>query len=208
LVDPLASVPSEEDDIVYSVLGFNGTTITHIFHWRHLSNVLADGVSGVLPVADKYLAAPDDLPSMPGGRNPTESNGTPSLFTSEGPDADTGTDVVGSDAERGVNFDPIVLAGIDLPVVSGSDYLAYYFYYDEYDELVKTVYPTGAYDRVTCAPLAAIGDVKQSYARVFHLFTRNLFGSGHDHLYRSGFVGDHCQAGGCDDYSALPGCEF
>lgn len=178
LTNPLPVSPTDDADIEYTMPGFNGASITYTFHWRHLSETLAPGVSGVLPMADEYLPDPGGTPTLPSGTNAPASNSTPSLFQSYYDESDVWTDVVGHNQEREANFDPIVLAGIDLP-----NNLTYQFYYNEYAELTKTIYPTGAYDTVTFAVLPPIGDVRQPYAQAVRGVTERKLspsGSGSD----------------------------
>jgi RHS repeat-associated protein len=149
IANPLPATPTV-GDFQYSLpglAGVNGGQQTYTFKWRRL----ADSRTGTPPlryVADHYLPNPNTAPG-PGNMPQQQSSGTTFFQTGYSYNNDNGlnqstylpTVVVGRGQTGGYLFDPVVLAEIVLP--NGTSYK---FSYNEYAELDKLVYPTGAYE--------------------------------------------------------------
>jgi RHS repeat-associated protein len=151
----------------YSIPGFaqstspnSSVTISYTLKFSNLSDVLLPDVQGqtLKPMGDYYLSSPAAAPG-PGNlpQGPLTSGST--MFTSsyaspDDPDenAHDFTYLVGRGQSGTGNFNPVVLAEIDLP--NGQNYK---FSYNAYGELDKVIYPTGGYQRYQYGTVSAIG---------------------------------------------------
>lgn len=114
-------------DTTYSIPGFGSGTVDYQMHWRKLSD------TGIISSdeTDQTLRYKGDAT---GSCTPMTS-GLASLFPSQ--------DVQGEMVmKQGAVFNPVVLSQIELP--NGQTYT---FKYNVYGEIVKIIYPTGAYER-------------------------------------------------------------
>jgi hypothetical protein len=142
-------------DYPYSLPGMSGP---YTLKFRNLSTVLLPDVSGQArkPIGDYYLPSPGAPPSSSNFPQGPLATGT-TMFSSaysdveDPPDERTYTYVVGRGQSGNENFDPVVLAEIDLP--NGQSYR---FWYNAFGELDKVIYPTGAYQRYQYGPVAAV----------------------------------------------------
>ena len=121
--------------------------------FQNLSSTLSPGSPDRKPISDYYLPGPGSVPAP---------SGAAGLFAStppENPDlGNVETYVVGRGQTGGEQFDPVVLAEIDLP--NGQSYK---FTYNIYGEIDKVVYPTGGYHRYEYATVATIGGAAAPY---------------------------------------------
>jgi RHS repeat-associated protein len=113
---------STSSDTTYTPPGLGGTgNMTYTFRWRSMSTV---------------LSANQTLKSI-GTQNPYSSQTCTGLFSNT-----FNTTRVGPTTSGCGVFNPIVLAEIEMP--GGGTYK---FFYNEYGEIAKVIYPTGAYER-------------------------------------------------------------
>jgi RHS repeat-associated protein len=145
---PLPASPSY-GDFNYVVPGRNGGTVTYIFKWRNLSDVLTPDGQGqtpaLKPVGDHYLPNPGQPPTDSDGNNFPQPVSGSTLFYSDYSDDmqdSSYTYIVGQGQGSSSLFNPIVLSEIVLP--NGQSYK---FSYNINGEIDKVVYPTGAYQR-------------------------------------------------------------
>jgi RHS repeat-associated protein len=148
---PLAGSPG---DYTYSLPGVNGTSVTYTLRWKSLSDVLEpDPETGVTPTlkyaGDYYTTGTPSITNLPQPQSP-------SLFQSNETNPDLGTYdyVIGSQTV----FNPVVLSEIDLP--NGTSYK---FTYNEYGEIVKTVYPTGGFEECKYDKITPVDNVSAPY---------------------------------------------
>lgn len=146
--EPLPASPSY-GDFNYVVPGRNGGTVTYIFKWRNLSDVLTPDAQGqtpaLKPVGDHYLPNPGQPATNSDGNNFPQPVSGSTLFYSDYAldESDSSyTYVVGRGQGTGSFFNPTVLSEIVLP--NGQSYK---FTYNVYGEIDKVVYPAGAYQR-------------------------------------------------------------
>jgi RHS repeat-associated protein len=148
-------------DYTYSlpgIAGVNGSLITYTLKFRSLSDVFLADVSGQTqkPIADRYLPNPYADPTSWNGGNFPQGPGSSYLFASAYTDPEeteqSYVHVVGRGQSGFTNFNPVVLAEIDLP--NGQNYR---FFYNAYGELDKVIYPTGGYQRYQYGPVSTIG---------------------------------------------------
>jgi hypothetical protein len=147
LTMPWPANPQAGMDYQYSVPGLNGNSVTYIFKFRQLSSALSPNSPALKPVGDWYLPNPN----LPPGDYNTANNPvaqSPSMFQSRYTDPDeldyrTYTQLIGRQQMGNTNFNPVVLTEIVLP-----NNLSYKFSYNNYGELDKIIYPSGAYQRV------------------------------------------------------------
>lgn len=160
IVNPLPpTTPDQPQEYSYNLPGLNGTLLPYTFKWKNLSQVLTQEVGQPQPslkyMASHYLPLNETSPNSPPSDSTQANFPRPqstqyeSLFHSEfpwNPDEEytVPTLVVGKGAlgTGGRLFDPVVLAEIVLP-----DGTSYKFTYNNYGELDKIVYPTGAYEK-------------------------------------------------------------
>ncbi|HNU09028.1 MAG TPA: RHS repeat protein, partial [Pyrinomonadaceae bacterium] len=117
--------------------GFDGDTYDIDFTWDSLSNSF-DGTSYSTAFSSDIYC---------NGNQETSATGN-HLFTN----SDAAVRVCGpGTTSQGPNFDPVVLKQITLP--NGQ---SYQFRYDPYGEIVRVIYPTGAYERFAYAQIAAL----------------------------------------------------
>ena len=169
--NPLPADPQAQD-YNYAIPGLGGALRSYVFKWRNLADVLtpqAGSTPALKYVASHYLPNPNlDPTSSNGGNFPQLQNGNQALFYSVEVPAEDETDpppypvpvlVVGNGQPGGQLFNPVVLAEIVLP-----DGSSYKFTYDEYGELDKVVYPTGAYEQYDYDSIVSfIDERKQPY---------------------------------------------
>jgi RHS repeat-associated protein len=153
-------------DYSYSVAGVGGAQRWYTLKFRYLSDVFVADVAGQSqrPISDYYLPNPGSTPTSQGSSNFPQPSGTATLFNSDFSDPDESlqsyTYVVGRGQAGAANFNPIVLAEIDLP--NGQ---SYHFYYNAYGELDKVIYPTGGYQRYQFSTVATIGSNTVPYTQ-------------------------------------------
>ena len=155
-------------DYSYSVPGFgtSSSSITYMLKFRNLSDVFLADVSGqtLKPIADHYLPNPNAAPTNWNGGNFPQGPGSSYLFASAYTDPDeteqSYVHVVGRGQSGFTNFNPVVLAEINLP--NGQNYR---FFYNAYGELDKVVYPTGGYQRYQHGSVSAIGFSNVPYSQ-------------------------------------------
>src|SRR5712691_1654261 len=153
-------------DYVYSLPGIGSTSMTYTLKFRNLSDALLPDVAGqtLKPMGDYYL--PNSYIPPSGGnfpQGPLGDVGT-TLFASDYTDPDYSnqsyTYVVGRGQLGNTNFNPVVLAEIDLP--NGQSYR---FSYNAFGELDKVIYPTGGYQRYQYSTVTTIGIATQPYVQ-------------------------------------------
>jgi RHS repeat-associated protein len=131
----------------YAVPGVNGTNITYTLKFKNLADALTQGSPARLPVGDYYLPNPSQTPGDYNSSNFTQPTQGASMFVSGYSDPDeldyqSYTRVIGRGQTGNTAFNPVVLAEIVLP--NGQSYK---FSYNNFGELDKVTYPTGAYQR-------------------------------------------------------------
>ena len=171
--NPLPANPQAQD-YNYSIPGLAGTPRSYIFKWRRLADVLTPQ-GGSTPslryAASHYLPNPAIPPTDSNGGNfPQPQSANQSLFQSVyvPPEDETNMPpypvpvlVVGNGQSGGQLFNPVVLAEVVMP-----DGSSYKFTYDEYGELDKVVYPTGAYEQYDYDPMISdLDQQKQPYVQ-------------------------------------------
>ena len=144
-------------DYSYSLPGVNGSSVNYTLKFRYLSDALAAGSPGLIPMGDYYLPSPGSPPTNEGGGNFPQPTGTSSMFYSDysdgsGDNQSTYTYVVGRGQSGASAFNPAVLSEIVLP--NGQSYR---FWYNNYGELAKVIYPAGGYQRYSFSQVPTIG---------------------------------------------------
>ena len=145
-------------DYSYSLPGFS---TPYTLKFRGLSAALSPGSPAQMPMSDYYLPQPYAEPNNQGDTNFPQPIQAASLFMSAWLDEDNPssyTYVVGRGQSGAGAFDPVVLAEIVLP--NGQSYK---FSYNNYGELSKVIYPTGAYQRYDYSQVPTIGWVNPPY---------------------------------------------
>ena len=136
----------------------------YVFRFKNLSDadVLVPGTPGLRVVSSHYLPIPAQTPTGPGGNNFPQPNQGPSLFHADYADDEATLEslVVGRGQAHNQLFDPVVLTEVILP-----NGLSYRFYYNEYGEISKVVYPTGGYDQYTYNQVDAAADLRPPYSQ-------------------------------------------
>jgi RHS repeat-associated protein len=150
----------------YAIPGLNGTTITYTLKFKNLADALSTNSPARLPVGDFYLPNPSQAPGDYNSSNFTQATQGSSMFVSGMSDPDqmdyqTNTRVIGRGQVGSTPFNPVVLAEIDLP--NGQSYK---FSYNNFGELDKIIYPTGAYQRYQYAAVPALGNPLVPYPQV------------------------------------------
>src|ERR1043166_1170158 len=150
----------------YAIPGLNGTTITYTLQFKNLADALSTNSPARLPVGDFYLPNPSQAPGDYNSSNFTQATQGSSMFVSGMSDPDqmdyqTNTRVIGRGQVGSTPFNPVVLAEIDLP--NGQSYK---FSYNNFGELDKIIYPTGAYQRYQYAAVPALGNPLVPYPQV------------------------------------------
>ena len=153
---PWPASPQAGTSYEYSVPGLNGSSVTYTFKFAQLSSALSPNSPALKPVGDWYLPNP----SLPPGNYNTANNPqpqSPSMFQSRYTDPDeldyrTYTQVIGRLQPGNTNFNPVVLTEVVLP-----NNLSYKFTYNNYGELDKIIYPSGAYQRYEYGPVPSLG---------------------------------------------------
>ncbi|MFN0277216.1 MAG: RHS repeat-associated core domain-containing protein [Pyrinomonadaceae bacterium] len=157
--NPLPATPTV-GDIPYSLpglAGVNGGLQTYIFRWKMLADARTAGAGGLPPalryVADHALPQPNNPPDTDWNMPQSQPQNAGIFFKTDRTwqNGDNGlnwatelpTVVVGRHQTGGVLFNPVVLTEIVLP----DGIASYKFSYNEYGELDKVIYPTGAYER-------------------------------------------------------------
>lgn len=144
----------------YNLPGVNGTTTTYKLRWTYLSVALeADPVTGVVPglhyMSGQYVSGTPSYTNKPlGVADPDPEH---HLFhTTENWETwdVTYNYVVGSQYQ----FNPVVLKEIILP-----NGLSYKFGYNEYGEITKVTYPTGAYEQYQYGPIKTVKSLSEPY---------------------------------------------
>src|ERR1051325_3979755 len=175
---PWPSNPQAGVNYQYSVPGFNGNPVTYTLKFAQLSSALSPNSQALIPVGDWYLPNP----SLPPGDYNTSNNPQPqsssSMFHSAYTDPDeldyrTYTQVIGRGQPGNTNFDTVVLTEVVLP-----NNLSYKFSYNNYGEIDKIIYPSGAYQRYEYGWVAALGYPVAPYGATRGLKNRWLSASG------------------------------
>ena len=145
-------------DYNYSLPGVNGSSINYTLKFRNLSDALLSGSPALVPMGDYYLPNPSAPPTSQGGSNFPQATGTsPTMFYSDCSDGtcenqSTYTYVVGRGQSGASAFNPVVLSEIVLP--NGQSYR---FWYNNFGELAKAIYPTGGYQRYSYSQVPTMG---------------------------------------------------
>jgi RHS repeat-associated protein len=147
----------------YSVKGVGTTTIDYTLKFKNLADALTPDSPALLPVGDYYLPHPDQAPGNWNSGNFTQPTQGASMFASgfsdpEELDSTSYTQVIGRGQPGNAPFNPVVLAEIVLP--NGQSYK---FSYNNYGELDKVIYPTGAYQRYKYGLVPAFGNPPVPY---------------------------------------------
>jgi hypothetical protein len=143
-------------DYTYSLPGIGGTSISYTLKFRNLADVFLPDVANqtLKPMSNYYLPNPSATPGP--GNLPQGPLTSGTLFAAGWADPDDTSNahnftyVVGRGQAGSANFNPVVLAEIDLP--NGQSYR---FSYNGYGELDKVIYPTGGYQRFAYGQVAA-----------------------------------------------------
>lgn len=134
--------PQSSSDTSYTLPGFDGGSSTYTFRWRAMSTIRSD---------------PTNQPLAPiGFRNPYDNTICGGLFWNSG-----GNTRVGPVDSACTGFDTIVLSEIELP--NGAKYK---FLYNQYGEITKIIYPTGAYERFRYEQVDALDPLNEPYAQI------------------------------------------
>jgi YD repeat-containing protein len=162
---PWPTNPQANQDYSYVVPGFNGGTTTYILKFRQLSASLTSGSPALMPVGDFYLPNPSQPASDYNGSNYVVATTGASMFHSDWTDPDqmdmrTYTQVIGRNQTGNTNFDPVVLSEIVLP-----NNQSYKFSYNNYGELDKIIYPSGAYQRYQYGTVPSLGSPAVPYGQ-------------------------------------------
>jgi len=177
----------QAQDYTYNMPGFENNPVPIIFRFKTLANALTP-VNGLPPalkvVGTQYLPNPSAAPTGPSGGNYPQLNQTPTLFYADvdnaDPDALMQTWIVGRNQPGNTVFNPVVLTDIIYP-----NGLSYKFSYNEYGEIDKVIYPTGAFEQYTYVPFFPIGDVRTPYSQANRCVTSRKIspsGTGNDLL--------------------------
>lgn len=174
---PWPANPQAGVDYQYSVPGFNGNPVTYTLKFAQLSSALSPNSAALMRVGDWYLPNP----SLPPGDYNTANNPqpqSPSMFHSAYTDPEeldyrTYTQVIGRGQPGNTNFNPVVLTEVVLP-----NNLSYKFSYNNYGEIDKIIYPSGAYQRYEYGWVAALGYPVIPYGASRGLKNRWLSASG------------------------------
>ena len=178
-------------DYTYSLPGINSTSIVYTLKFRNLSQVLSPGSPALKPIGDYYLPYATSAPTNWDSYNFPQPTGVSSMFYSDYSDMEqenSYTYVLGRGQWGASVFDPVVLAEIVLP--NGQNYK---FYYNNYGELDKVIYPTGGYERFAHATTWALGQVSFPYTQASRGFASrwlspNGTGGTDESLWTYGFV--------------------
>lgn len=140
---PSLTPPQSSGDTTYTLPSFDGSTSTYTFRWRAMSTIRSDAMNQPLaPI---------------GFRNPYNPQiCSDSLFWNSA--ADTR---IGPIDMNCTGFDTIVLSEIELP--NGGKYK---FQYNQYGEITKVIYPTGAYERFRYEQVDALDSMNEPYAQL------------------------------------------
>ena len=151
-------------DYSYSLPGVDGSSKVYTIKFRSLSEVLTPGNPGLSVLADYYLPNPSSPPTGSGGANFPQTNSSGALFRSAYSDPEETTQsytyVVGRGQQAFATFNPTVLSEIVLP--NGQKYQ---FSYNNFGELDKAIYPTGAYQRYQYGTVPSIGLFTDPYVQ-------------------------------------------
>lgn len=139
----------------YNLPGVNGTTTTYKLRWAYLSVALeADPETGVVP--ELSYAGGHYISGTPTYTNPPQPLPTPQLFSStESLNGFEGWDYVIASQNL---FNPVILKEIILP-----NGLSYKFGYNEYGEITKVTYPTGAYEQYKYGQIKTVKSLSAPY---------------------------------------------
>ena len=168
---PWPTSPQAGQDYSYQLPGFGGnSSITYTLRWKYLADALTpDPNTGQpptrKPIAYDYLPYPNLPPTNYQGNNHPISLGgwgseRPSLFISDGDEEAPYTIVVGKGQVQNALFNPVVLTEIVLP-----NGLSYKFSYNNYGEMGKIIYPTGAFEMYQVSEVPTTGDVVTPFAQ-------------------------------------------
>ena len=154
----------------YAIPGVNGTTITYTLKFKNLADALTPNSPPLKPVGDYYLPNPAQPPGDYNSSNFTQATQGASMFVSglsdfEEIDYQTNTRVIGRGQVGSTVFDPVVLAEIVLPALNGV-VQSYKFSYNNFGELDKVIYPSGAYQRYQYNVVPALGEPLVPYPQV------------------------------------------
>ncbi|MEO8649244.1 MAG: RHS repeat-associated core domain-containing protein [Acidobacteriota bacterium] len=193
--NPLATVPTTEDDLTYDFPGLSGVNEgvqSYTFKWRELEDSLTPTPSGtpsLKTLASDYLPNPSAAPTDSDQTNYPQQQGSSyqSLFhtaevsyeSGEEPTVVVPTLVVEQGVGEGHLFNPIVLSEIVLP-----DGTSYKFGYNVYGEVDKVTYPTGAFDQYAYLSTITVAEgFREPYSQTDRNITsrkQSIDGSGND----------------------------
>lgn len=148
-------------DYTYSLPGYNGGTLTYTMKFRSLSQVLSPGSPALKPAGDYYLPNPALPPTDYNSNNFPQPTGTDAMFISDYADFEQTTSytyVIGRGQSGTSVFNPVVLAEIVLP--NGQ---RYQFFYNNYGEIDKVIYPTSGYQRYQYNTVPSLSSVQVPY---------------------------------------------
>ena len=154
---PWPSNPQAGVNYQYSVPGFGGNPVTYTLKFAQLSSALSPNSGALTPVGDWYLPNPSLPPGDYNTANNPQPQSSPTMFHSAYTDPDeldyrTYTQVIGRGQPGNTNFNTVVLTEVVLP-----NNLSYKFTYNNYGEIDKIIYPSGAYQRYEYGWVAALG---------------------------------------------------
>ncbi len=154
---PWPANPQAGVNYQYSVPGFNGNPITYTLKFTQLSSALSPNAAALIPVGDWYLPNPSLPPGDYNSANNPQPQSTSTMFHSAYTDPEeldyrTYTQVIGRGQPGNTNFNTVVLTEVVLP-----NNLSYKFSYNNFGELDKIIYPSGAYQRYEYGPVASLG---------------------------------------------------
>jgi RHS repeat-associated protein len=154
---PWPANPQAGVNYEYSVPGFNGNPVTYTLKFAQLSSALSPNSAALIPVGDWYLPNPSLPPGDYNSANNPQQQSTSTMFHSAYTDPEeldfrTYTQVVGRGQPGNTNFNTVVLTEVVLP-----NNLSYKFSYNNYGEIDKIIYPSGAYQRYEYGWVASLG---------------------------------------------------
>jgi len=175
---PWPANPQAGVNYQYSVPGFNGNPATYTLKFAQLSSALSPNAAALMPVGDWYLPNPSLPPGDYNSANNPQPQSSSTMFHSAYTDPEeldyrTYTQVIGRGQPGNTNFNTVVLTEIVLP-----NNLSYKFSYNNFGELDKIIYPSGAYQRYEYGWVPSLGYPVVPYGASRGLKNRWLSASG------------------------------
>lgn len=154
---PWPANPQAGVNYQYSVPGFNGNPVTYTLKFAQLSSALSPNSAALMPVGDWYLPNPSLPPGDYNSGNNPQPQSTSTMFHSAYTDPEeldyrTYTQVIGRGQPGNTNFNTVVLTEVVL-----ANNLSYKFSYNNFGEIDKIVYPSGAYHRYEYGSVPSLG---------------------------------------------------